>query len=153
MAGIITQSSIETDYVGEFSHQLDSRNRVTIPSHWRAEGDDQNYYMAWPHPDGCIAVYPPRMQREFLRVAESIKQSDARGQQMLRQFFGKAHKFGCDKQGRVLLPEPLIRHAGIQKGVVLVGLGNNFQVWSAERHSVTEEEDFNLIQAMTDLGL
>ena len=143
----------ERDYVGEFSHQLDARNRVTVPSEWRAEGDDENYYMAWPHPDGCIAVYPPRMQKEFLKVAESIKQSDPRGQKLLRQFFGKAHKFGCDRQGRVLLPEGLIQHAGIGKQVVLVGLGNNFQVWSAERHNATDDEDFNLMEAMKDLGL
>ena len=151
--GVGNATTGERDYVGEYSHQLDTRKRVAIPSDWRAEGDDANYYMAWPHPDGCIAVYPPRMQREFLRVAEGIKQSDLRGQKLLRQFFGKGHKFGCDRQGRVLVPEALIEHAGIGKGVVLVGLGNNFQVWSAERHSATEAEEFNLIEAMKDLGL
>ncbi|MDX2109465.1 MAG: hypothetical protein SFY80_04410 [Verrucomicrobiota bacterium] len=140
-------------YVGEFFHNLDPRNRVTIPSTWRVEGDEQNYYMAWPHPDGCIAVYPPAMQKRFLALAEDTKQSDTKGQQLLRRFFGKAVQFGCDKQGRVLLPESLIKHAAIDKELVLVGLGNNFQVWGAERYTKVNDDDFNLLEAMRDLGL
>lgn len=150
----VTESAVRAvQYVGEFTHNLDPRNRVTIPSPWRVEGDDGNYYMAWPHPEGCIAVYPPAMQRRFLERAESIRQSDTKGQELLRRFFGKGHQFGCDKQGRVLLPEALIAHAGVEKGVVLVGLGNNFQIWSAERHQVQNDEGFNLLDAMKELGL
>jgi len=121
-------------YFGEFTHQLDARNRVTVPSTWRVAGDDGSFYFAWPHPDGCIAVFPPEMQAELLEKAKSIRQSDRRGQALLRQIFGKGFKFGCDKQGRILLPEPLRDHAGIRKEVVLVGTGRNFQLWDAATH-------------------
>lgn len=142
-----------TDYVGEFVHQLDARNRVTIPSSWRVEGDGDNYYLAWPHADGCVAVYPPQMQREFLEKARGIKQSDRAGQQLLRRFFGKAHRFGLDKAGRILIPEALIQSAGIVKEVVLVGMGVNFQLWSRERYRSTDDEDFNLLETMQELGI
>lgn len=139
-------------YVGEFVHQLDARNRVTVPSSWRVAGDDGNYYFAWPHPEGCIAVYPPQIQREIMEKAAAIKHSDVRGNAMLRKLFGRAHKFGCDKQGRILLPDPLIHHAGIEKKVSLVGLGRYFQVWNATERE-EEEEDFNLLEAMAEMGI
>ena len=139
-------------YVGEFTHQLDARSRVTVPSSWRVAGDDGNYYFAWPHPEGCIAVYPPEIQAEIMEKARSIRQSDVRGNKMLRKLFGRAHKFGCDRQGRILLPDALIAHAGIEKKVGLVGLGHYFQVWNAALRE-EEDEDFNLLEAMEDMGI
>lgn len=139
-------------YVGEFVHQLDARNRVTVPSSWRVAGDDGNFYLGWPHPEGCIAVYPPHMQEELMEKARQIRHSDVRGQVMLRRLFGRAHKFGCDRQGRILIPDPLRTHAGIAKQVSLVGLGHYFQIWDAARRAV-EEEDFNLLEAMAELGI
>ncbi|NDV63303.1 mraZ [Puniceicoccales bacterium CK1056] len=141
-----------TAYVGEFVHQLDARNRVTVPSSWRVTGDDGNYYFAWPHPEGCIAVYPPHMQQELLEKASHIKQSDVRGQTMLRKLFGRAYKFGCDKQGRILLPDTLKDHSGIEKKVSLVGLGHYFQIWDSSKREI-EDEDFNLLEAMAEMGI
>lgn len=139
-------------YVDNFQHKLDGRYRVALPSSWRVEGDELNYYMAWPHPEGCIAVFPPEMQAEFLEKAKQVKQSDLAGQRMLRQFFGSASKFGCDKQGRILLPEGLRQHAGVDKDVVFVGLGRNFQIWSLERWTPPQPEEFNLLETMEALG-
>lgn len=139
-------------YLGEFVHQLDARNRVTVPSSWRVTGDDGNYYFAWPHPEGCIVVYPPHMQQELLEKASRIKQSDVRGQAMLRKLFGRAHKFGCDKQGRILLPESLKEFSGIEKKVSLVGLGHYFQIWDSSKREL-EDDDFNLLEAMAEMEI
>lgn len=139
------------DYVGEFSHSLDARNRVTVPATWRVPGDEGAFYLAWPHPEGCIAVYPPEVQEELIAKARSLRQSDLKGQALLRKLFGKGFKFGCDKQGRILLPDPLIKHAEIGKKVWLVGLGRNFQIWSDSRYEV-DGGDFNVLEAMEALG-
>ena len=49
-----------TYFVGEFTHSLDSKGRLTIPSKWRIpEGD--NTYLGLPNPGGYITVYPPKM--------------------------------------------------------------------------------------------
>ena len=46
-------------FVGEFTHALDSKGRVTIPSKWRISGGE-NTYLALPNPGGYITVYPPK---------------------------------------------------------------------------------------------
>ncbi len=138
-------------YVNHFRHSLDARNRVTVPSTWRVEGDDQNYYLAWPHVEGCIAVFPPEMQQELHEKLKSIPQHDLEGQAMLRELFGMASYMGCDKQGRILLPQNLLEFAGITKDVVMVGLGRNFQIWSPDRWQ--PPPSFNLLEAMKKLGI
>lgn len=140
-------------YYGEFSHSLDARNRVTVPSIWRVKGDDENFYMAWPHPSGYLAVFPPEKQAELLQRARSIAQSDTRGRQLLRNVFGRAAKFGCDKQGRILIPEHLLQHAAIDKKVVLVGTGDQFEIWGAERYQPAEVSGMEALEAMKELGL
>lgn len=137
-------------YVSNFRHTLDVRNRVTIPSAWRVTGDDENYYLAWPHPEGCIAFFTPEMQAEIYEKIKSAQQSDVETQALLRELFGNAAQMGCDKQGRILLPDNLCKHAGIDKDVILVGLGRNFQIWSASRWTPPQ---FNMLDAMRKLGI
>ena len=38
-----------------------------------------------------------------------------------------------DASGRVILPAPLLDHTGIQKEVVVVGVGDHLEVWARER--------------------
>ena len=145
----------EPFYVGEYRHRIDGKNRVTIPSKWRFLGDEADIYVGWGHPEGYIAVYPPKKIGEFREKIKEIAESDPRGQRILRQLFGKAHQFGCDRQGRIKLDESLVEIAAIEKSVVLVGLGETFNIWSAERYFQEEEEkeDFDLISAMREFGI
>jgi len=143
----------ESLYVGEFRHNLDAKNRVTVPSKWRFRGDDIDVYVAWPHPNGYIVVYPPRKIEEFREKLLQIPESDSRGQRTLQKLFGKAHNFGCDSQGRIKLHEKLVQSASIEKEVVLVGLVEKFTIWGAEQFDQQDEEEFDLQTAMKDLGI
>lgn len=141
------------DYFGEFTHRLDARNRVTVPSNWRVPGDEGNYYFAWPHPEGCLAVFPPEMLAELKNRALDLKVSDPKANRLLRIVFGRGSKFGCDGQGRILLPKNLLAHAGVEKEVVMVGLGRFFQVWSSDRFSSADDDKFDMLSAMQELGI
>lgn len=140
------------DYIGEFEHRLDARNRVTVPSSWRVPGDEGNYYFAWPHPEGCLAVFPPEMLLELKAKAHEQRVSNPRANRLLRAVFGRGCKFGCDKQGRILLPRNLMEHAGVDKNIFLVGLGRYFEVWSAERYQAGDDDTFDMLSAMQELG-
>ena len=120
-------------YVGTFRHNLDSKNRLTIPSKWRFAGDDGDVYLAMPDPAGYITVLPPfEVVKLYERVSEKLL-SDSAAQSFLSKFFSQAHTFGCDKQGRVGLAGELLAHAGIRKGATLVGTMSKFSIWSPDR--------------------
>ncbi len=126
-------------YVGSFRHNLDGKNRLTIPSKWRFAGDEADVYLALPHPDGYIMVLPPEEKMRLLEKVREVKISDKAGQAFLQRFFAGAHSFGCDKQGRINLTTELARHAGITKESVLVGNMIRFAIWSPERWDAIQD--------------
>lgn len=139
-------------YVSEYVHNLDARNRVTVPSNWRVEGDEGNYYLAWQHPNGFIAVYPPDIQEELREKMRSTQLTDVEKQKALKAFYRRSHIFGCDKQGRILLTDKLRNHAGIDKQVGLVGVGRYFEIWDGRKVEIEEAEDPNLLDVLKQIG-
>ena len=142
-----------TFFVGEFTHALDPKGRLTIPSKWRIPGGE-NTYLALPNPGGYITVYPPKMVGRLEEKVAEASFSDVRAQALLMELFSKAHSFGCDKQGRINLNDKLLEHAGIQGKAVLVGNFSAFAIWSEDRYAKRESADQrNIFDAMRELGL
>ena len=140
-------------FVGEFTHALDPKGRLTIPSKWRIPGGE-NTYLALPNPGGYITVYPPKMVGRLEEKVAEASFSDVRAQALLMELFSKAHSFGCDKQGRINLNDKLLEHAGIQGKAVLVGNFSAFAIWSEDRYAKRESADQrNIFDAMRELGL
>ena len=64
-------------FVGEFTHALDSKGRLTIPSKWRIPGGD-NTYLTLPNPGGYVTVYPPKMVARLEEKVAEASLSDVR---------------------------------------------------------------------------
>jgi MraZ protein len=143
-------------YVGTFRHTLDAKNRLTIPAKWRFAGDDeQEVYLALPHPGGYVLVLPPAEVQKLYDRISALSFSDEKAQELQHKLFSLAHQFGCDKQGRINLPEALLKRAGIDRDVVLVGTLNKFGLWSADRWAPMDPEKNgdNLGDLMKQVGL
>ncbi|MCH6256651.1 hypothetical protein MLD52_08845 [Puniceicoccaceae bacterium K14] len=124
-----------TIYVGKHQRNLDSKNRLTIPSKWRFDGDTEDVYLALPDPSGCILVLPPQQVAKLFDKIENQQLSDDDAQELQDKLFSQAVSFGCDKQGRINLPEELLEHSGIVKEAIIVGRMINFRIWSPEKWS------------------
>lgn len=146
----------ESLYAGEFRHNLDSKQRLTVPSKWRSEGDDMQTYLAFPDPEGCVTVYPPQMVKQLKEKLSSVGMANKKGRRAVTRLLGASDSFSFDKSGRMKIEDRLFAHAGITKEVVLVGTVNQFQLWSPERYeayiSAAEEEDGDLGDVLADLG-
>ena len=120
-------------FVGKHQRNLDSKNRLTIPSKWRFDGDTEDVFLALPDPSGSILVLPPKQVEKLFDEIESQRISDEDAQLLQDKLFSQAVSFGCDKQGRVNLSEELLEHSGITKEAVIVGRMTTFRIWSPER--------------------
>jgi len=143
----------EPFYGGTFCHRLDEKNRVTVPSKWRFKGDENDAYLAWPHPQGHIVLYPPAKIKELREVLKKVPESDVQGQAILRKLFGAAHQLGPDASGRLKLPEELLKSAKIEKEIVLIGLGDRINVMSAQDYEKEKAQKVDLMELMKGIGL
>jgi MraZ protein len=141
--GILCPSSMaplgKPSYTGLFRHTLDDKNRVTIPSGWRAAHGESDQFLATPHPDGYIAILPPAEVEKLHAKIAAMPLSDGAAQDFAARFFAQTQALAFDKQGRVMLNAELLGHAGIQKDAVLVGSLTKFSLYSPERWAKVEQ--------------
>jgi MraZ protein len=80
--------------------------------------------------------------------------ADPRGRDTARFFFSGASEDRPDKQGRISVPEPLRRHASLERDVVVIGTGARIEVWNPERWEVRRASvEENLEDRIADLQL
>jgi len=139
-------------YVGTFRHGLDAKNRLIIPAKWRFLGDEgEASYLGMPNLNSSITVYPPEMVATLEEKIRKVSMlADKQELRALTRIFGKAEQFGCDKQGRINLPDALRAHAGLAAGAeaVLTGTVTAFHIWESARHAAyiaatPEDADFD----------
>lgn len=142
-------------YTGLFRHTLDDKGRLTIPSAWRHAHVADETFLATPHPDGYVAVLPPREVDALHAKISALKLSDAKAQAFVARFFSQTQDFSFDKAGRIGLSADLLRHAGIEKDAVLVGTMTKFNIYSPARWQQEEAraagENFGDLMRQIDL--
>ncbi len=117
-------------FLGEYTHTIDSKGRITIPAKFRnllaaglvvTRGFDQN-----------LMLFPMDGWQE---LAERIAQrplSDEDVRAFRRRVFSGAVDLVPDRQGRILLPPYLREFAQIESDVVISGMFNYLELWSTE---------------------
>ncbi len=131
-------------FVGKHQRNLDSKNRLTIPSKWRFDGDtEDSAYLALPDPSGAILILPPAQVDKLYEQIEAQKIGDEDAQELQDKLFSQAVAFGCDKQGRVNLSEELLAHSGITKEAIIIGRMTTFRIWVPERWANIDPQSNN----------
>jgi MraZ protein len=127
--------------LGEYDHTIDDKNRLTLPARFReqlAEGVVVTRGM-----DGCLYAYPRADWHDRLqgRVAE-LDPLSREGRKIQRHFFSGAAEAELDKQGRIMIPAPLLRYAGLERDVVVAGVHDHLEIWDREawRRELNEVE-------------
>ncbi|NDL66136.1 division/cell wall cluster transcriptional repressor MraZ [Anaerotalea alkaliphila] len=135
-------------FIGEYNHNLDEKNRVTMPVKFREELGDV-FYMTKGF-DNCLFVYSAQEWERFSTRLQNnqLKSRDAR--KLQRFFIASANECGLDKQGRILVSTPLKEYAEIQKELVIVGVANRIEVWSKENWDAYNNDDETDISALAE---
>lgn len=120
-------------FVSTFTNKIDAKGRVSVPASFRAVLERDGYA-------GGIYCYPsldaPALDAGGERLALKIDallnslapMSDERDELSVA-LYGDVHVLSIDGDGRIVLPEGLRAHAGLQNQVAFVGLGDKFQIW------------------------
>ncbi|MDA0577885.1 MAG: division/cell wall cluster transcriptional repressor MraZ [Verrucomicrobia bacterium] len=123
-------------FVGNFTHNLDPKRRLTIPSVWRAQiGKPEAVYVSPDFHQKCLTVYPTS---ELVRKLEALRRcsmGDAAARQQARALGGNSELLAWDVQGRIRIKDDLLTFAGLTDAVILVGAMDRIELWSPE-HSV-----------------
>src|SRR5512137_3022968 len=117
-------------FLGQFEHTIDEKGRLIIPARYRellaggafiTRGFDRN----------LIVLTTPHFQRIYQNV-NGMSMTDSAARDLRRLIFSNAVSVEFDKAGRILIPQFLRDTAELTDASLLIGMGEYFEVWSAE---------------------
>ncbi|MGO1369336.1 MAG: division/cell wall cluster transcriptional repressor MraZ [Senegalia sp. (in: firmicutes)] len=142
-------------FIGEYSHSIDKKSRIIIPAKFRS--DLGNTFILTKGLDNCLFIYP---EDEWVILENKLKtlpltRKDARA--FVRFFFSGATECELDKQGRILIPNSLKKHAKLDKEATIIGVSNRVEIWSRDEwEDYNNDDDLsyeNIAEKMSELGI
>ena len=140
-------------FKGEYSHSIDSKGRLIVPARFRELLGDQ--FVVTKGFDGCLFVFAQDGWDQFEAKLQALPMDKPEARMLGRFFIAGAIDAEVDKQGRILLPQSLLKHAGIEKDAVIAGVGNRVEIWNKDDwDKASTFDDINEIAAkMSQYGL
>lgn len=119
-------------FFGEYSLQLDDKNRMRIPTKLRNFVGESFYVLHGS--GGCLFVMD---EGEFKKITEKFAQiplSDLRAQDTVRKIMSSVFVADEDSQGRFVLPKKAKEYAGVDKQIIYIGVNSRMEIWALERY-------------------
>ena len=146
--------------ISSYKHSVDPKSRIFIPAKWRDDlGDTIIVTRGLTGRGGgrCLSGMSLPVWNELLERFKKTAMAEVTAQNAMRMLFANACDCQPDKQGRILISAQLRELAAITDEVVLIGMGNRMEIWSApvwERH-LHEDEGFDddTLAYLTGLGI
>src|SRR5215216_1694631 len=112
--------------LGAHEHTIDDKNRLTLPAKFR-ESFAEGLVVARGF-DGCLQVF---RGEDWLRLA-ALDPFSPEARRIQRFLYTGASEAELDKQGRVMIPAPLLQHAQLKRDVVVAGMRDHLEIWDRE---------------------
>jgi MraZ protein len=142
-------------YFGETAINLDVKGRLAIPIRYRDSIQEQCSgrmvltYSAFD--SGALWLYP---ESEWERVRDEVTKLstfDPGHRSLQRRLVGSASAIEPDGNGRIQLPLTLRQVAGLEKRVVMMGMGSRFEIWNeAILNQKRAEEERSMNDAVSE---
>ncbi len=142
-------------FIGEYSHSLDDKGRLALPTKFRHELVEGA--VVTKGLDNCLFLYTKTEWQKLVEKLSTlpISQSDSRA--FARLMLAGAMDVKMDKQGRIILPEYLRKFAFLKKKTVITGLFNRLEIWDEDKWNVyktqTESASNEIAERMGELGV
>ena len=126
-------------FQGASAINLDAKGRMSIPAKHRdaLAVQCEGRMTLTKHPHGCLLFFP-RPVWEQHRDQIAAWPMSARAWQ--RIFLGNACDVEVDSAGRVLISPELRAAVGLEKEVMMLGMGTHFEIWDAAKLAESEAE-------------
>ena len=141
--------------IGKYSAKLDEKNRLIVPAKLREELGEQFFVTLGVNcGHRCLTVYTAAEWKTLSDNYNALSISQRAGATSL--IFINAAECTPDKQFRFSLTPFLMRYAGIDREVMLVGRAGQAEIWDAEEFARFEEENLTpekLLASLEAIGL
>lgn len=123
-------------FLGESQHNLDAKGRLCVPKRIQdaLDRDEQGNLTCVLSRgfESCLFLFSKTGFEKVLARLDTQPFGEMDLRTVQRLFFASAFQVTLDGNGRLLVPEPLKRLAGIEREVVVAGVYDRAEIWSRE---------------------
>lgn len=132
---------------GEFSHSLDSKGRIIIPSKIRNEIGDN--IIITRGLDGCLFGYNKDTWNDIIKELNTLSFTKKDARNFIRFFTSGAITLEFDKQGRINIPAYLLDYASLKEDVIIIGVINRIEIWNKDKWESFMKEN---VESLSDIS-
>ena len=141
-------------FIGEYHHTIDDKGRTSIPAKFR--GGLASGCVVTRGLDKCLWIYPADEWQNFAEKISELPITQKKARSFSRLMLASASDSDLDRIGRINLPSYLRFYADLKKEIVIVGIYNRIEIWSAtswEKFKVEMEENSEEIaENLSEIG-
>ncbi|MEA4134271.1 cell division/cell wall cluster transcriptional repressor MraZ [Mycoplasma sp. 2045] len=130
---------------GEYSRNIDDKNRVVIPPVFRDELGSKVFVTIGF--DGNAEIRSIEEYKAYIRMIEENNRFDRNARILARYILGNTYEIDLDNQNRISLPKIIIDKLSIKKEVIFIGVGSIAELWSKEKY-----DEFNNQYSLDDIA-
>jgi len=135
-----------TVFLSSYLNGVDKKGRVSVPASFRHEmaTHSRQQIVVYAAPEANGGYLYGWAYDDFVKLAEKIQQLPALSpvrQRLARAILAAARPLSFDDNGRISLPEALMRGAGLDGSVLFAGEGEYFTLWNPARFEAKMAED------------
>ncbi len=120
-------------FAGEFERTLDAKNRIVMPPKLKNCLEDGKFVLCCMPSENFIRVYKvddwDELTDKHLFIDDGVDRTA-----LQRYVFHNSENCELDAQNRFALLPKFIERAGIQRDIVLIGVGKRAEIWAKEKY-------------------
>ena len=130
-------------FLSKYLNRVDKKGRVSVPAAFRVELAEESFAGIIVRPSfvsPALDACGRRALQELQRGVDRFNPFTEERAGFANAIFASSHPAPWDGEGRVILPDHFLEHAGIVDRALFVGLGDTFQIWEPDRYADVERE-------------
>ncbi len=140
--------------LGEYDLRLDAKGRLSFPAGLRKQLDGElqrGFVINRDVFQPCLVLYPMTEWEQTSSTMKRLNRFVEKNNEFIRRFMNGATQVELDASDRLLLPKPLLVHAGINKELKMVAMMDRVEIWGKEEHARRMREKVDLTALAEDV--
>lgn len=143
-------NSGEKMFIGEYITSVTTGNRIAIPKPLRQQLKGAEIILTRGY-EGCMVLVDEASFDKLLEGIANVPFISADKREVSRFLLSGAHSVSIDGQGRVVLPESLLRYASVKsEQVAVLGVGSWVEIWDEHEWLKYQEKMNKQSQTIAD---
>ena len=122
-------------FLSSYENRLDAKGRISVPASFRASLNNDKFagvvlYRSFTNK--CIEGLSMSRMEQLAAATDKMGVFDNSLDDLSACVFADARPLQFDVTGRIVIPNDLLKHAGIKDKALFVGRGNSFQIWNPD---------------------